>query len=250
MNIEKSFTFPFEDKEWISKLGLGAVIGLVPILNFAWSGYMVGIIRNVMNNVTEPLPTWDDLGKKFNDGLILFGAGLVYALPLLIVVCLPMGFLAVSGLLSGNSNFEDIARTVGQAGGVLFSCLLCVFVLYALALSMIYPAILVMFSREGTFASCFKLQEAFNLISKNAAPFFTAWGLSLAAGLGVGLVIGVLNLFVGWIPCLGWIASLVLSLGSGVYITAVYAHLFGQFGTAAFGLLQPPPASPSLQEPT
>ena len=57
MNIEKSFTFPFEDKQWISKLGLGAVIGLVPILNFAWSGYMIGIIRNVMNNMTEPLPT-------------------------------------------------------------------------------------------------------------------------------------------------------------------------------------------------
>ena len=88
MDAEKSFTFPFEDKEWISKLGLGAVIGIVPILNFAWSGYLVDIIRNVMNQRdSKPLPTWDDLDKKFNEGLILFGAGLVYAPPILIAFC-------------------------------------------------------------------------------------------------------------------------------------------------------------------
>ena len=69
MDIGKSFSFAFEDKQWLSKLGLGAVIAMVPILNFAWSGYMVEIIRNVMKNVQEPLPNWDDIGKKFSEGL-------------------------------------------------------------------------------------------------------------------------------------------------------------------------------------
>ena len=238
MDIEKSLAFPFEDKEWISKLGLGAVISIVPILNFAWSGYMVGVIQNVMNNVAEPLPTWDDLGKKFSDGLILFAAGLIYALPMLIALCLPLSITAFSGILSGNGNMEDIARTVAEAGGILFFCLSCVFVLYGIALSIIYPAILVMFAREGTFASCFKLREAFELISRNAGPFFTAWGLSLVAGFGVGLIVGIINLFLGWIPCLGLLVSLVLSFGSGVYIAVVYAHLFGQFGRAAVGQSQ------------
>jgi len=234
MDIEKAFGFPFEDKQWISKLGLGAVISIVPILNFAWSGYMAGIIRNVMDHAAEPLPTWDDLGKKFSDGLILFGAWLVYASPMLIALCLPLSIMAFSGILSGNTGMQDIARTIGEAGGVLFYCLLCVFVLYAMALSVIYPAILVMFAREGTFASCFKLREAFDMISRNAAPFFTAWGLSLVAAFGVSLAVGFANLFVGWIPCLGWIVSLGLSLASGVYISSVYAHLFGQFGAIVF----------------
>lgn len=234
MDIEKSFRFPFEDKEWLSKLGLGTIISIVPILNFAWSGYMVGIIRNVMNNRAEPLPTWDDLDKKFSDGLILFGVGIIYALPILIAICLPMSMVAFSSLLSGNSNLEEIARTLGETGGILFYCVLCVIVLYALMLSVIYPAILVIFSREGTFASCFKFKEVFDLISKNAVAFFTAWALSLVAGLGVGLAIGIINTIIGWIPCVGWIASIVLSFGSGVYISAVYAHLFGQFGITAF----------------
>jgi Protein of unknown function (DUF4013) len=250
MNIEKSFRFPFEDKEWISKLGLGTLITMVPILNFAWSGYLVDIIRNVTNNSTEPLPTWDDLGKKFNEGLILFAAGFVYASPILILMCLPLSMMAFSGLFSGNSNMEDMAQVITNAGGVLFSGLLCVFVFYAIALSVIYPAILILFSREGTFASCFKLREVFDLISKNAGPFFTAWGLSLVGSFGVGLVIGIFNLIVGWIPCIGWIASLVLSLGSGVYIAAVYAHLFGQFGALVFGHSQLTATNESLQEPT
>ena len=249
MNIEKSFRFPFEDQQWISKLGLGALITMVPILNFAWSGYLVDIIRNVMNNTAEPLPTWDDLGKKLSDGLILFAASLVYASPILVLMCLSFSMMAFSDGFSGNSNMDDLTRLISGAGGVLFSGLLCLFFLYAIALSVIYPAVLVMFSREGTFSCCFKLREAFDMISGNAGPFFTAWGLSLAGGLGVGLVIGILNLFVGWIPCIGWIASLALSLGSGVYIGAVYAHLFGQFGTLVFGNHQLAPTNPSLQEP-
>jgi hypothetical protein len=235
MDIGKSFSFPFEDKEWLSKLGLGAIISIVPILNFAWSGYMVGIIRNVMNNSADPLPTWDDLDEKFKDGLILFGASIIYALPILIALCLPLSAMAFSGLLSGNSDMKDFGQIIGEAGGVLFFGLLCVFALYGIALSIIYPAILIIFSREGTFASCFKFREVFDLISKNAGPFFTAWALSLVGSLGVGLAIGIVNSIIGWIPCIGWIASIILSFGSGIYISAVYAHLFGQFGASTFG---------------
>ena len=233
MDIGKSFSFPFEDKQWITKLGLGAVITLVPILNFAWSGYMVELLRNVMDGKQEPLPNWDDIGKKLVDGLILAVAGLVYALPMLIVICLPMGFMVVPAILSGSGDMQEIATAIAGAGSVLFLCLLCVFILYALALSVVYPAILIVFAREGTFASCFKFREVIDLISKNAGNFFTAWGISLAAALGVGFIAGIVSGVIGWIPCVGWVVALVASMGSTVYATAVYAHLFGQFGAEA-----------------
>lgn len=235
MDIEKAFAFPFEDTEWTSKLGLGAAISLVPILNFAWSGYMVGIIRNVMNAVPEPLPTWDDLNRKFMDGLVLFAAGMIYALPMLIFICLPLGAVAFSGILADNSGMEEVARSIAGAGGILLTCFLCAFGLYGLALSFLHPVILVMFAREGTFASCFKLGEAFNLISRNAAAFLTAWGLGLVAGLVVGLLVGFVNVVVGWIPIIGWTIGMVLGMSSVIYSNVVYAHLFGQFGKAALG---------------
>lgn len=230
MNIERSFSFPFEDKDWLLKLGLGALITAVPILNFAWSGYLVGVMRNVMNDVAEPLPAWDGLGKKFRDGLILFAASLVYALPILIVFCLPLGILASSGRLSELRNLERIS----EAGGALLACIACVFILYSMALSVIYPAILILFAREGTFSSCFKLRTAFDLITKNLGTFLIAWGLSLAASLGVGLIISLVGTILGLIPCLGQIISLAVSLIAGAYISVVYAHLFGQFGRIVF----------------
>lgn len=233
MNINKAFSYLFEDKQWISKLGIGAVVSMVPILNFAWSGYLVGILRNVLSNEAEPLPQWDNFEKKFMDGLILFAAGLVYSLPILLVMCLPMGIMGISGAISGNGDFQDVGEALAGVGGFLGLCLGGLFFIYAIFLSIVYPAILVFFAREGTFASCFKFKDVLGLISKNAGPFFTAWGISLVTALGVGFVAGTVSAMLGWIPCVGWIAALVISMGSAVYATAVYSHLFGQFGSMA-----------------
>jgi hypothetical protein len=236
MDIGKSFSYPFEDKQWVSKMGLGAVISLVPILNFAMTGYMIQIVRNLMNDVEEPLPNWDDLGKKFMDGLMLVLAGLVYALPIIVLSCLPLSVMTIPAIIaSGNSDFQDVANTITGAGGVLFAAMSCQFVVYGRVLSVIFPAIYVNYAKEGTFASCFKLREVFNIIGKNAGAFFTAWGISLVAGLVVGLVAGVVSSILGLIPCIGWIASIVISLGVGVYVMMIYSHLFGQFGKQAFG---------------
>ncbi len=235
MDVGKSFSFVFDDKRWVSKLALGALITLIPILNFSWTGYMVGIIRNVMNGESEPLPTWDDLGKKFIDGLLLGLASIVYALPIIVVFCLPLSFMIVPAMLAGESDFQGLAEAVAGLGSALFVCLLCVFVLYALALSVIYPAILVIFAREGTFASCFKLGEVFSLISKNTTPFITAWAVNIGLSFVVSFAVGILQTVLNFIPCIGQIASIVLTFGIVVYATAVYAHLFGQFGSVAAG---------------
>lgn len=234
MDAGKAFSYPLEDRDWLSKLGLGALISLVPILNFAWTGYLVQILRNIMNRNGDLLPTWDDLDKKFSDGLILFGAGLIYASPILIALCLPLGISASAGLLAGSSELQRMMQTLTEAGGLLFLCLFGILLVYGLMLSILSPAILVLFAREGTFASCFRLREAIGMISQNLPAFLTAWGLSLVTSLGVGLLMGFVNLLVSWVPCIGWIFGMILSLVSGVYITAVYAHLFGQFGHTAF----------------
>lgn len=235
MNIGKSFSFVFEDKQWVSKLGLGALITFIPILNFAWTGYMVGIMRNVMNNAQEPLPTWDDFGKKLTDGLLLAVASLVYSLPIIVVFCLPMSFMIVPAILAGNADMQGLAEAIAGFGSVLFICLTCVFVIYALALSVVFPAILVIFAREGTLASCFKFRDVFELISKNTTPFLTAWGVSIGASFAVSFIVSAAQVILNFIPCLGQIAALILTVGIVVYTTAIYGHLFGQFGNIAAG---------------
>jgi len=75
------------------------------------------------------------------------------------------------------------------------------------------------------------------LLLRLAIPVLGSWVLC-------GLLAGFVNMVVGFVPCIGWIIGLVLSLGSGVYITAVHAHLFGQFGRAAFTMNQSAPTTP------
>jgi hypothetical protein len=233
MDIQKAFSFQFEDRDWINKLGLGALITLIPVLNFAWSGYMVGIIRNVMDGTVPQLPTWDDLGKKFTDGLVLAAAGLIYALPILLLIGIPGTILVFSGILSGNQELQSVSQILAGLGGVLGVALLCVLVLYGLGLSIVYPAILLIFAREGTFASCFQFKRIMDLITRNSGPFFTLWGLSILAAPLVGMLVSFATAVIGWIPCVGWVAGIVITLGSTVYSTSLHAHLVGQFGTIA-----------------
>jgi hypothetical protein len=234
VDINKSFSFAFADNQWVNKLGIGALITLIPILNFAWTGYMVELMRNVMKDTAEPLPTWDDLGQKLTDGLMLFVAGFVYVLPILMVTCLPLSFMIVPAILSEYSDTQDIADVITAAGSAVFFCLLCVFFLYMLAFSVMYPAIMVLFARERTLASCFKFSEVFDLIRKNSSTFLTAWAVNIGVSLAASVALGIAQTILGFIPCVGWIAALALTFGVIVYTSVVYAHLFGQFGRIAF----------------
>ena len=238
MDIGRSFSYQFEDKQWISKLGIAALILFVPILNFALPGYIIALMRNVMDNSHEPLPNWDDLSKKFIDGLILVTARLIYFLPI-IILFIPIVIIVFSSLISGNHNLHDIGNLMTGAGSLLFICLACVVMIYFLALSIIFPAIELVFAREGTFASLFKLREAFDIVSRNTSLFFTAWIVYFVASLGLSLILGILNVMVGWIPCLGVTASLIISFGSATYLLTINAYLFGQFGLVTFGKSQP-----------
>lgn len=229
MNIGKAFTYPFEDKLWASKLGIALAVSFVPILNFAWIGYMVAVMRNVMAEKAEVLPGWEDLGKKFMDGLILFVASLVYALPALILAGIPLAFLIVPAILSSNGNMQNVANAAAAAGGIAMFCLSCLILLYALALSVVYPVVFIEYAHQGTFASCFHFNAMFARIGKNAGAFFTAWGVYLGTVIASGIVGGLIGTLLGWIPCLGQIVAFVAGLAISVYTSLVFSHLFGQF---------------------
>ncbi|HTX92241.1 MAG TPA: DUF4013 domain-containing protein [Anaerolineales bacterium] len=227
MNLGKAFKYPFEDKEWASKLGLAALILIVPILNFAVAGYSIEIIRRVMRGDSQPLPSWDELGKKFLDGLLLFLANLIYSLPMLLLLCLPLALILVPAILSGNSNSQDLANALTTAGGISVACLSCLFILYGLAISVIFPCVTILYAREGTFSACFRIREIFAMIGKNAGSFFAAWGVYLGTSIGASIVTGILGGVLFWLPFI----PAILGLASGLYTLLVYSHLFGQFAT-------------------
>jgi hypothetical protein len=231
MDIGKSLQFVFEDDQWPSKLGLGALISLIPILNFAWTGYFIDIMRNVTEGRELPLPGWDELGDKFIKGLLVTVASFIYALPGLIFLCVPIGIMIIPAFLQNQQTQGAVAAITTISGLALICCI----GLYFLAFSFIIPAVQLQFSRKGIFQACFQLRDIFGMITKNLSDYLVAWLLTIVAVLIISLILGVLGAVIGWIPCLGQMLVWVFGALTGVFISVVYAHIFGQFGMKAFG---------------
>jgi hypothetical protein len=187
MDIGASFGYMFQDEDWIKKIVIGGIVGIIPIVNFAAIGYMIQIIRNVRAGQPLPLPEWDEFGQYFMDGLWIFLIILVWSIPALVVACLQgIGGAAVA-------NNDQMANTYG----VISVCLSCLIGLWSLIVGIFFPAIMIRFAEVGDFMAGFRFGELFNFISLNVGSYVIVlvliWVASLIASLGVILcVIGVL----------------------------------------------------------
>jgi hypothetical protein len=224
MDIGKSFTYPFEDDDWISKLFLGAIVSAVPILNFAWTGYTVDLVRNVIDDVSTPLPDWSEFGDKFVKGFLIWVAGFIYSLPVLIIACFPLSLLIIPAYAE-NQTLSETFLSIFVGIGIFLICLL---ILYMLVLSFYFPAVYINFAWKGSFGSCFEIREIIKVVSRNTSEYLTAWLISIVGAIIVGVIMSMAISILGWIVCIGWIIAWLISAVGGVYIYLIFSHLFGQ----------------------
>jgi hypothetical protein len=221
MELGKAFTFIFQDKRWFSKLVLGWLISVVPILNFAFTGYYTQTMRNVEGKLVEPLPEWDDFGKKFVLGFYMWLAGIVYALPIILLSII----FVIPIAIAGNGQANDTVNALMAGTGVFISCIIA---LYGLALTLFLPAMNINLARKESLGSVFEIGEFFKIFRANTGDYLVAWIMTLVWAIVIvtvgSLVIGALV----FIPCIGWLVGFVLGGLMGVVIPIVYAHLFGQ----------------------
>lgn len=220
MDIGKSFTFVFEDDQWIVKILIAAAILLLGVL-FSWmlliplilagallGGYSVAIIRQVLRGELDSLPEWDNWGDLLVDGLKVIVIGIVYALPLIILtLCLGVPVLGFS---------QDAP---GASSGLGF-CWSFLALLYAIAISLVYPAAVAFFAAEGEMSAAFRFGEVFGFVRDNFATYLVAflmsWVASFIGNLG-GLVCGI-----------GWLVTMP-------YAVMVIGHVYGQAYVEAKG---------------
>jgi hypothetical protein len=229
VDIGKSLQFSFDDERWISKLGLGALISAIPILNIAWVGYTVEIMRRAIAREGQPLPEWDELGQRWMDGLYMLIAGLIYAIPGVVLLCMPIGIMIVPAFLENQDIQGPLAIFTTTAGFALFCCV----GIYFLAFSFFFPAVQIRYSQENSLSSCFQLRQILQLIRGNLSEYLVAWLFAILASFIIGLIVSILSAAIGWIPCLGQLFVWVVAMVAGAYTGVVTAHLFGQFGSKA-----------------
>jgi len=187
MDIGSSFTYMFEDENWLKKLLIGGIVAIIPIVNFAALGYLVQVIRNTRDGHPTPLPEWDQFGAYFMDGLWIFLIILVYLIPVFLLLCVQV----VSTMALGSNKDAE------SAVAILSSCLSCLMGLWGLVVAILIPAVLIRYAEVGEFMAGFRFSEVFSVITANIGGYVVVlllmWVASFVGQLGIILcVIGVI----------------------------------------------------------
>lgn len=221
MDIQKSFSFVFEDESWQRKMAIGAGLAIFSFLvipMFILVGYSIEVARNVRDGRKMPLPDWD-YGTMLREGFMVSLAGFVYTLPAILLFVLGGGLAIILSAIGGGES--DIANATGGGIAIILSC---VAMLYLLAFLVIAPAIYIQYIRHGNLAACFQFSEVINIARNQLGNIIISVLVVAGAGIAFGIVSGILNV----IPCLGQLAWFILTLLWVPYQQAVTGHLYGQ----------------------
>ncbi|MCC7352712.1 MAG: DUF4013 domain-containing protein [Anaerolineae bacterium] len=225
MDIGKSFTYVFDDEEWVSKLLIAAVLSFLSFLivpAIIITGYMVGIVRNVRRGDPRPLPKWENLGDMFRDGLMLLVAFLVYSLPLLVILC-PIIVIAIA---TGDS------QSAQDTLSVLSVCFTCLAVLWGIVLALVSPALYIRYAETNELSALFRFGDIVSFTTSNIGPVIVVIVVGWVASL-IASIVGLLLCGIGLVVTTPW-------------ATLVMAHLYAQVGMKP----QAPPAPPAPPTPS
>ncbi|MBL8148141.1 MAG: DUF4013 domain-containing protein [Anaerolineae bacterium] len=215
-----------DDKDWLAKLAIAALITALSVITTpiliglaGWAvlfGYMTQTVRRVRQNEPTPLPAWGDMVELAKLGGPALLAYLVYLLPNLLVGGCSLLLL----LTTSDTSFTSTGVMIG-----LLCCLLPLLLLYNILIAPLFALGIGRYSAEPVTGVFFDFSRLWGEMSAN-------WGLTitfLLFLLAYSLVMGL----VGAIPCVGTI----ISLGLGI---PVYGLITGQYAQAALGPIAPP----------
>jgi hypothetical protein len=198
-------------------------LSFVPVLNFAAIGFEVETARRVAQRETLPMPEWGALGEHFMRGLWLALARYIYALPLMLLAVLA-SIAGVAFLYTIDTQYQAWTPFLGLACGGAFLLMM----LFGLLFSFFSPAITVRYLEVGTFASCFHVGAIWRNFRRHTTAHLAVFGSILAFALGISLLVGPAVVVLGFIPCIGTIAYMLVLAAMVSAVLLFTAHLEGQ----------------------
>lgn len=244
MDVGKSFTYMFEDKDWIVKIAIGGGILLLGGLILGWLvipaiaaaalllGYALVVVKNVYEGNPNPLPEWTNIGDLFVKGVTALVGVLVWAIPAIVLACC----IAAVGIGLGNAAQNNGRDSISTAGGLLLACLYCLTFIVSLVISLFVYAPLTNFALTNQLSTFWDFRGAWKFIQANPGNYIIAFLLALVANFIAGF---------------GIIACLIGVFFTNFWAMLVMAHLFGQVArsnlTPTDSTMLPP--TPPMNEP-
>ncbi len=217
MEFGRAFTYATEDPDWLKKIGIAALVTLIPIVGqITVLGWALEITRRVINQDPSPLPDWDNFGDFVSKGFQAAVVGFVYALPLIVVSgCLNtvLPFMAQAG-----SDSEELMTTIITVFSI---CIGCFNFIYGILLSLVLPAAYGnMAASGGQVSAGFRFNEIIALVRAAPGPYAMVILGAIASS---------------FIASLGIIACVIGVIFTQAYAMTVNAHLWGQAYNTAKG---------------
>ncbi len=213
-----NLTYMFQDPDWVMKMLLGGLLGIIPILNFVIAGYGLRVVNNVRGDAKPVLPEWKGFGDMWVDGLKLFIIGMIYSIPVWIIGLVTGAPAALLSSMGNDGNgFGVLAAGTACLGGLL-SLVVGAFILFWMLGAFTNFAV-----HDGDFGAAFQFGKIWDIVKANMGKLVMAVLAAVVASVIVGLLSGVLSV----IPCLGWIAAWVISFVAAFYILLVIAYTCG-----------------------
>lgn len=210
MDFVRAITYPFDDEEWLKKLGLGFLIALIPVVGvMTLYGWMLEITKRVKMNDPQPLPDWSDFGEYLRKGFMLFLGVLIYTLPVILL----------SFLSSAPSLFMD-----ENNGGLLMTvtiCCSCLSALLGIAISVFSLVGIIRYAESENFSVFFAFSENYAILRENIGDF----GMAILYLVGFSLLVSIAS-------------TITFGLGTIVAIpltVTFFGHLLGQLARKLSG---------------
>jgi hypothetical protein len=200
---------PFQD---ITKLVIGIVLSIIPIVNFLAIGYYIEIAKKTLAKDNN-LPEWTNWGGLFVQGIISIVIAIIYMIPAIIIMVLaaaPLIGIAISAATTGADPTAALSGALATAG-----VLLLVGLLVLLITVFLLPMALIFYAKDG-FGGAFK----FGAIIKACLTgnYIISWIIVIVISI-------ILTMILGLIPIIGFaIASFYL----GVFEYSVFAQVLSE----------------------
>ena len=210
-----AFKRPFSD--W-KKLLIGVSLYVVPFLNLITGIFASGYLFRCMQSATKgdlKLPEWENWGQLFLQGLMVMVIGLLYALPLAILL-----------VISANTAIDSmIAAGAVQGIGALFAALgwmAIVLFLLLIVLSYLIPGALLQYAKTGRFGAAFAMGSVLREVGNGA--YFSTWFVVLIISVVGSIGLGLLN------------ALLAFTIVVPFITLAIFSFIIGVLSMTLFGL--------------
>lgn len=210
MDIGRAFSYVTEDEEWVTKILLGGLISLIPIVGtLALIGYMLKTAQNVARGNPRPLPRWGEFGDLLLRGFYGVVISLAYSIPYIAFTVL---FSILTSFIGAGAS-SDESSGLAAFGGVLACIFVPLILIIAITTVLFVLAAYARYVATDTLSEAFNFGEVFTLVRTQAGT----WLMLLLVGFLAGLA-----------ASLGLIACFIGIIFTSFYSYCVLGHALGQ----------------------